>query len=137
MRQLVSNKDSLRALGIMQTQTKKWSGQVSKKGLIGFFSLGYAARDIDEQPGGFTVFMFWPVSVHRPKSQNDIHGQVKAMFGKSDLDNAAVPPMTSSCLTQYLTSKNKSTPVSGASNSSPTGKESQLQDSSMASTSCR
>jgi hypothetical protein len=68
MRQLVSDKDSLRALGIMQTQTKKWSGQVSEKGLMGFFSSGFAARDIDEQPGGFTVFMFRPVSVHRPKS---------------------------------------------------------------------
>jgi hypothetical protein len=90
MKSLVSDKDSQRALGIMQTQTKKWSGQVSDKGLMGFFASGYAARDIDEQPGGFTVFMFRPVSIHRPKSQRDIHGQVKAMFGKSELDDEAV-----------------------------------------------
>ena len=90
MKQLVSDKDSQRALGIMQTQTKKWSGQISDKGLMGFFSTGYAARDIDEQPGGFTVFMFKPMSVHHPRSQKDIHGQVKAMFGKAELDDEAV-----------------------------------------------
>jgi hypothetical protein len=87
MRQLISDKDALRALGIMQTQTKKWPGQVSEKGLMGLFSSGYVARDIDKQPGGFTAFMFWPVSVHRPRSQKDIHGQVTAVFGKSELDD--------------------------------------------------
>lgn len=90
MKQLVSDKDSQRALGIMQTQTKKWSGQVSEKGLMGFFSAGYAARDIDEQPGGFTIFMFRPVSIHRPKAQKQIHSQVRAMFGNSELDDEAV-----------------------------------------------
>jgi hypothetical protein len=69
MKRLISDKDSQRALGIMQTQTKKWSGQVSNKGLMGFFAARYAARDIGEQPGGFTAFVFRPVSVHRPKSR--------------------------------------------------------------------
>jgi hypothetical protein len=36
------------------------------------------------------VFMFRPVSVHQPKSRKDIHGQVKAMFRKSNLGDAAV-----------------------------------------------
>jgi hypothetical protein len=45
-------------------QTKKQSGQVSKKGLMGFFAAGYAARDMDEQTGGFTIFMFQPLSIH-------------------------------------------------------------------------
>jgi hypothetical protein len=69
MKQLVSGKDSHRALVFMQTQTKKWSGQVSEKGLMGLFASGYAARDIDEQPGGFAIFMFRSVSVHQPKAQ--------------------------------------------------------------------
>jgi hypothetical protein len=90
MKQLIADKDSQRALGKMQTQTKRWSGQVSEKGLMGFFAAGYAARDIDEQPGGFTVFMFRLVSVHRPKSQKAIHGQVRAMFGQTELDEDAV-----------------------------------------------
>jgi hypothetical protein len=34
--------------------------------------------------------MFRPVSVHRPKSQKAIHGQVRAMFGKTELDDNAV-----------------------------------------------
>jgi hypothetical protein len=34
MKRLISDKDSQRAPGIMQTQTKKWSGQVSDKGLM-------------------------------------------------------------------------------------------------------
>jgi hypothetical protein len=90
MKQLVSDKDSQRALGIMQTQTKKWSGQVSEKGLMGFFAAGYAAQDIDKQRGGFTIFMFRPVSVHRPKVQKQIHSQVRAIFGNSEFDDEAV-----------------------------------------------
>jgi hypothetical protein len=55
---------------------------------MGLFAAGYALRDyIDEQPGGFTIFMFLPISVHCPKLQKDIHSQVKAMFGNSKLDN--------------------------------------------------
>jgi hypothetical protein len=40
MKQLIANKDSQQALGMMQTQTKKWSGQVSEKGLMRFFAAG-------------------------------------------------------------------------------------------------
>jgi hypothetical protein len=40
MRQLLSDNDSLQALGIMQTQTKEWSGKVNEKGLMGFFWSG-------------------------------------------------------------------------------------------------
>jgi hypothetical protein len=90
MKLLVSDKDSQQALGIMQTQTKKWSGQVSKKGLMGLFATGYATRDIDKRPDGFTIFMFRPISVHCPKAQKEIQSQVRPMFGNSDLNDKAV-----------------------------------------------
>jgi hypothetical protein len=105
---------------------KKWSGQVSKKALMGFFVAGYAGRYIDKQPGGFTIFMFQPVSVHRPKPQKDIHGQVEIMFGNSKLvDNEAVKYYSTNnfCLADSMADlEDKSTLASDASNSSPTEK---------------
>jgi hypothetical protein len=48
MKDLVSNRDSQRALAIIKTRTKRWTGLVSKKGLLGFFANGFAANKIQE-----------------------------------------------------------------------------------------
>jgi hypothetical protein len=90
MKSLVVDKSSNRALNIMMMHTKKWSGQASEKGLLEFFATGYAARDIHEQPGGFTIFMFRPVTSAAPANKKARQQQVKAMFGSTELDDEAV-----------------------------------------------
>jgi hypothetical protein len=90
MRDLISDKDSQRASGIMQTRTKKWSGEVSDKGLLAFFASGFAASDIQESPGGFTIFMFRPITARISGNKRDRRRQVKAMFGSTELDEEAI-----------------------------------------------
>jgi hypothetical protein len=71
MKDLVSDRDSQRALAIIKTQTKRWSGLVSEKGLLGFFADGFAANEIQESPGGFTIFffMFKPITATHTKGK--------------------------------------------------------------------
>ena len=91
MKDLVSDRDSQRALGVMKTQTKRWSGQISEKGLLGFFARGFAADDIQECPGGFTIFMFKPVTaVDRSTDKKGRQQQIKSMFGSTELGDEAV-----------------------------------------------
>jgi hypothetical protein len=90
MKHLMADKDANRALSIMRTRTKDWGGQVSEKGLLNFFASGYEAPDIHEQPGGFSIFMFRPVTITNPKGQRDKIHQVRAMFGESTLDDEAI-----------------------------------------------
>jgi hypothetical protein len=74
----------------MMTWTKKWSGEISNKGLLSFFKNGFAASDIQELPGGFTIFMFRPITAHEPANRKDRCQQVKAMFGSIELDKEAI-----------------------------------------------
>jgi hypothetical protein len=90
VKDLVSDRDSQRARGIMQTKTKKWAGEISEKGLIAFLGTGYGAADIQVSPGGFTIFMFRPISAYSHTSRTDRRQQVKAMFGNTELDDEAI-----------------------------------------------
>jgi hypothetical protein len=90
LRDLISDKDSHRASGIMMTRTKKWSGEISDKGLLSFFANGFAATDIQESPGGFTIFMFRPITANVSGNRKDRRQQVKAMFGHAELDEEAI-----------------------------------------------
>jgi hypothetical protein len=90
LRDLISDKDSHRASGIMMTRTKKWSGEISDKGLLSFFANGFAANDIQESPGGFTIFMFRPITANVSGNRKDRRQQVKAMFGHAELDEEAI-----------------------------------------------
>jgi hypothetical protein len=86
VRDLVSDRDSQRACGTAQTTTKKWAGEFSDKGLVAFLGTGYAAADIQASPGGFTTFMFRPITAYLHSSRTD-RLQVKAMFGNTELDD--------------------------------------------------
>jgi hypothetical protein len=90
MRDLVSDRDSQRALAIIKTQTKRWSGLVSEKGLLSFFANGFAANEIQESPGGFTIFMFRPITATHTKDKKGRQQQVRSMFGSTELDNEAI-----------------------------------------------
>jgi hypothetical protein len=87
---VLEDRDSQRALAIIKTQTKRWSGLVSKKGLLGFFANGFAANEIQESPGGFTIFMFRPITATHTKDKKGRQQQVRSMFGSTELDNEAV-----------------------------------------------
>ena len=90
VKDLVSDRDSHRALGVMKTVTKNWSGRVSEKGLLGFFANGFAANDITEAPGGFTIFMFRPLTAPHSSDKKGRRQQVRSMFGSTELDDDAV-----------------------------------------------
>jgi hypothetical protein len=90
LKDLISNKDSHWASGIMLTRTKKWSGEISNKGLLSTFANGFAATDIQESPGGFTIFMFCPITAHVSGNRKDRRQPVKAMFGHAELDEEAI-----------------------------------------------
>jgi hypothetical protein len=90
MKDLVSDRDSQRAIAIIKTQTKRWSGVVSEKGLLGFFANGFAAAEIQESPGGFTIFMFKPITAIHTKDKKARQQQVRSMFGSTELDEDAI-----------------------------------------------
>jgi hypothetical protein len=90
MKDLVSDRDSQRALAVIKTQTKRWSGLVSEKGLLGFFANGFAAHEIQESPGGFTIFMFKPITALHKKDKKGRQQQVRLMFGSTELDEDAI-----------------------------------------------
>jgi hypothetical protein len=90
MKDLVSNRDSQRTLVIIKTQTKRWSGLVSEKGLLGFFANRFTANKIQESPGGFTIFMFKPITATHTKDKKGRQQQVSSMFGSTELDDDAI-----------------------------------------------
>jgi hypothetical protein len=90
MKDLVSDRDSQRALAIIKTETKQWSSLVSKKGLLGFFANGFAANEIQESPGGFTIFMFKPITATHTKDNKGRQQQVRSMFGSTKLHEDAI-----------------------------------------------
>jgi hypothetical protein len=71
--------------------TRTWNGLVSAKGLAKFLAIGYGAPDIDQQPGGFTIFMFWPWHVTGTWSSTTTTEQlIKSLFGDRKLSDEAV-----------------------------------------------
>jgi hypothetical protein len=87
---LISDKDSHRASGIVLTRTKKWLGEISDKGLLAFSANGFAVNNIHESPGGFTIFMFRPIMAHISRNRRDRRQLVKAIFGHTELDEEAI-----------------------------------------------
>jgi hypothetical protein len=87
---LLEDRDPEKAWNLVQDWTKHWSGQVSKGGLINFLSSGFEAHDVDEQPGGFTLFMFSPLSDSAPHSKKDRELAIRSVFGEGKVDDETV-----------------------------------------------
>jgi hypothetical protein len=87
---LLEDRDPEKAWNLVQDWTKHWSGQVSKGGLINFLSSGFEAHDVDEQPGGFTLFMFSPLSDSQPRSKKDRELAIRSVFGEGKVDDDTV-----------------------------------------------
>ena len=89
-KKILEDRDSNRALGEMKTISKRWSGKISEKGILAFLASGYAADDITEAPGGFSIFMFSPIGTNRSTDQKSRILQVRAMFGSTELDEESI-----------------------------------------------
>jgi hypothetical protein len=87
---LLEDRDPEKAWNLVQDWTRHWSGQVSKGGLISFLSQGFEAHDVDEQPGGFTLFMFSPLADARPRSKKDKELAIRSVFGEGKVDEETV-----------------------------------------------
>jgi hypothetical protein len=87
---LLEDRDPEKAWNLVQDWTKHWSGQVSKGGLINFLSSGFEAHDVDEQPGGYTLFMFSPLADATPTSKRDRELAIRSVFGEGKVDDETV-----------------------------------------------
>ncbi len=87
---LLEDRDPEKAWNLVQDWTKHWSGQVSKGGLINFLSSGFEAHDVDEQPGGYTLFMFSPLADATPRSKKDRELAIRSVFGEGKVDDETV-----------------------------------------------
>jgi hypothetical protein len=73
------------------SMTRSWDGLVSAKGLAKLLAVGYGAPDIDQKPGGFTIFMFWPRHVTGTRSSvTSTEQTIKSLFGDGKLSDEAV-----------------------------------------------
>ena len=89
-KKILEDRDSQRALGEMKSLSKRWTGKISEKGILSFLANGYAADDISEAPGGFSIFMFSPLDSNHSSDQKSRILQVKSMFGSSELDEDSI-----------------------------------------------
>jgi hypothetical protein len=87
---LMEDKDLGKALDIIASQVRRWSGQVSPKQLTSFLARGFAAHDIHKSPGGFTAFMFRPKSARYARSPEEERNAIRSMFGDSKLDDESL-----------------------------------------------
>jgi hypothetical protein len=59
-RQTLLDRDMMKVANLMTPETRSWRGSVSSRGLPQFLSTGYTATGRKIQPGGITIFMFYP-----------------------------------------------------------------------------
>lgn len=90
MRKLVRDKDASKAINMVQSKTVGWTGMISSKQLVQFFSSGYRARNIDHSPGGFTAFMCHPYSSSYQHSKAAARAATRSMFGDSTLNDETI-----------------------------------------------
>jgi hypothetical protein len=80
-RQLLADKDMMKAVNIVTLETRAWRGSVSSRGLTQFLSTGYTTTDVNIQPGGFTIFIFRPKTTSTSISRSTVEQNIRSMFG--------------------------------------------------------
>jgi hypothetical protein len=89
-RQLLADKDMMKAVNLVTSETRAWRGSVSSRGLTQFLSTGYAATDVNIQPGGFTIFMFRPKTTSTTISRSTVEQNIRSMFGDGKLNDDTI-----------------------------------------------
>ena len=87
---LMGDRDINVALSRVYRETKNWPGSISRKQLAKFFRSGFIANNIDQSPGGFTLFMFRPTSHAVNRSLKEEQNAIRAQFGDGKLDEETV-----------------------------------------------
>ena len=90
MEKVLSDKNVQRALGLFRNATIKWKGVISAKGLTKFLASGYSALDVDESPGGLSIFMCHPLKKRNNRTDKEIQSEIKSIFGDGKLSEEMV-----------------------------------------------
>jgi hypothetical protein len=72
---------------LITSETRGWRGRVGRRGITQFFCMGYAATDMETQPGGFTIFIFRPKNVAQPLSQAALKQSLHHLLGDTKVDH--------------------------------------------------
>jgi hypothetical protein len=89
-KQLLADRDPFKAMNLITSETRGWRGTVGRRGITQFFCMGYAATDIETQPGGFTIFMFRPKNATQPLSQAALKQLLRHLLGDTKVDDDTV-----------------------------------------------
>jgi hypothetical protein len=89
-KQLLADRDPFKAINLITSVTRAWRGTVGRRGITQFFCMGYAATDIETQPGGFTIFMFGPKNAAQPLSQAALKQSLHHLLGDTKVDDDTV-----------------------------------------------
>jgi hypothetical protein len=88
--QLLADRDPFKVMNLITSETRGWGGTVGRRGVIQFFCMGYAATDIETQPGGFTIFMFGPKNAAQPLSQASLKQSLSYLLSDTKVDDDTV-----------------------------------------------
>jgi hypothetical protein len=88
--QLLAGRGPFKAMNLITSKTRGWRGTVGRQGITQFFCIGYAATDIEIQPGGFTIFMFCPKNAAQPLSQAALKQSLRHLLGDTKVDDDTV-----------------------------------------------
>jgi hypothetical protein len=89
-RQILADKDMMKAVNLVTSETRSWRGSVSSRGLTQILSTGYAATDVNIQPGGFTIFMFRPKMTSTSISRSTVEQNIRSVFGDGKLNDDTI-----------------------------------------------
>jgi hypothetical protein len=89
-RDLMADKDVHVAWAQIKRKIMEWPGLVSQKQMTKFLRSGFIAPDLDEAPGGFTLFMFRPTDFPPARSSKEEFNAMKALLGETKLDNDSI-----------------------------------------------
>jgi hypothetical protein len=85
-KQLMADRDGNKIANLAEDWTQDWQGRVSKSGLLQFLTKGYRS---EEQPGGFTAFMFHPSRI-RSKSNMELEETIRSTLGEGKATEAMI-----------------------------------------------
>ena len=87
VRETIRDKKPNRAINRIEQAGRRWDGLPSQNGMIEFFSRGFLAQDVLEEPGGFTVFMCQPRDHIAQRTDMEKKQAYQDIFGSGELSD--------------------------------------------------
>jgi hypothetical protein len=85
-KELMANKDIQVALAQIKRKAMEWPGLISQKQLAKFLRNGFIDPDLEESPGGFTVFISRPSGFPGSLSSKEEYNSMRSLLGDKKLD---------------------------------------------------